>query len=319
MRSGTAELMMGKPLRFHAIALGMVSFLSFATIACSRIAQPSPESDTSNAASTVATAADSSTDSSPAAAPVPPLQTAAALQPSDSSQDRYQEGLDRASSAFSISQSAQSSEDWQLVASQWQEAVELMQTVPSTSPHKASAAAKVKEYQRNLSVAKQHVGKLGSAPPEAATATAPRVPRPAPLAPTFGKGTVVKTAPSGTIFRAAIHRRIASTPVIKVVLNNQYPVEMIVDTGASGSVIPRSVAARLGVKPVGVVKVNTASAKNVRFPVGILQSIEVGGAVLHNVPVAIAGPELPVGLLGHDFFGQYDVTIKQDVVEFRVR
>ena len=56
------------------------------------------------------------------------------------------------------------------------------------------------------------------------------------------------------------------------------------------------------------------------FSVGYVDSIEVGGAVIKNVPVAIApSPELEVGLLGHDFFGDYDVTIKRDLVEFRPR
>jgi hypothetical protein len=32
--------------------------------------------------------------------------------------------------------------------------------------------------------------------------------------------------------------------------------------------------------------------------------------------VAIAGEELETGLLGHDFFGNYDVTIRRDVIEF---
>jgi aspartyl protease family protein len=34
--------------------------------------------------------------------------------------------------------------------------------------------------------------------------------------------------------------------------------------------------------------------------------------------VAISS-SLPLGLLGQNFFGHYDVTIKQDVIEFRLR
>jgi aspartyl protease family protein len=56
----------------------------------------------------------------------------------------------------------------------------------------------------------------------------------------------------------------------------------------------------------------------VEFDVGLVQSINVAGAVTDNVAVAIA-PALDIGLLGQDFFGQYDVTIKEDVVEFRER
>ena len=92
---------------------------------------------------------------------------------------------------------------------------------------------------------------------------------------------------------------------------------MIVDTGASGTVITQKIAAALGVVTVGKAKANTASAKAVEFPIGYLDSMEVGGMTVNKVPVAIAGTELDTGLLGHDFFGNYDVTIKRNVVEFR--
>jgi len=47
--------------------------------------------------------------------------------------------------------------------------------------------------------------------------------------------------------------------------------------------------------------------------IGYINSIQVGGAFVKDVPVAIApSPELEIGLLGHDFFGNYDVTIKRD-------
>ncbi len=51
---------------------------------------------------------------------------------------------------------------------------------------------------------------------------------------------------------------------------------------------------------------------------GSIQSLNVAGAVKSNITVAIA-PMLKVGLLGQDFFAEYDVTIKEDVVEFRAR
>ena len=306
---------MVKLFRLNAIVLASV--LSLATVACSRLGQSPANPAASKAVPSTPATASPSPAAASTSAPPPSSQAAAKLQVTPQA-DPYQQGLNRAASAFSIGQSAQSTEDWQLVASQWQEAVDLMKTVPADSPNRPQATAKVSEYQRNLAVAKQHITKSGASSKEPTTATA-TVPRPAPLAPTFGRGTVTQTAPSGTVFSTPILRRLAGTPTVEVVLNGQYSVEMIVDTGASGSVIPRSVATSLGIKPIGSVKVNTASAKNVRFPVGILQSIQVGGAVSQNVPVAIADSGLSVGLLGHDFFGQYDITIKQTVVEFRVR
>jgi predicted aspartyl protease len=92
---------------------------------------------------------------------------------------------------------------------------------------------------------------------------------------------------------------------------------MIVDTGASGTVITPQIAEALGVVPVGIAKANTVSSKGVEFQVGYVDSMEVGGVKVNQVPVAIAGAELETGLLGHDFFGNYDVTIKRNVVEFR--
>ena len=47
-------------------------------------------------------------------------------------------------------------------------------------------------------------------------------------------------------------------------------------------------------------------------------SIEAGGLAVNNVVVAIS-PSLDIGLLGQDFFGNKDITIKQDVIEFRSR
>jgi hypothetical protein len=46
--------------------------------------------------------------------------------------------------------------------------------------------------------------------------------------------------------------------------------------------------------------------------------VQAGGLEVKNVRVAIA-PKLEMGLLGHDFFGNKDITIKKDVVEFRNR
>ena len=92
---------------------------------------------------------------------------------------------------------------------------------------------------------------------------------------------------------------------------------MIVDTGASGTVITQQVANALGVVPVGKAKANTVNSKSVEFPIGYLDSIEVGGVIVNQIPVVIAGKELETGLLGHDFFGNYDVTIKRNTIEFR--
>ncbi|WP_373536844.1 TIGR02281 family clan AA aspartic protease [Microcoleus sp.] len=127
-------------------------------------------------------------------------------------------------------------------------------------------------------------------------------------------------SPSGNskVFQAKIKRRAGGTPVIDVVFNGDKTFEMIVDTGASGTLITQRMAAVLGVRPVRTVRAGIADGSVVEFPIGLVRSIRVGGAAIQNVEVAIA-KQMPIGLLGHDFFGNYDVKIKKDVVEFYVR
>ena len=120
------------------------------------------------------------------------------------------------------------------------------------------------------------------------------------------------------VFQAKIKRRAGGTPVIDVVFNGNNTFEMIVDTGASGTLITQRMATALRVKPVRTVRAGIADGSVVEFPIGMVRSIRVGGAAIQNVEVAIA-KQMQIGLLGHDFFGNYDVKIKKDVVEFYVR
>ncbi|MGL5059652.1 MAG: retropepsin-like aspartic protease family protein, partial [Microcoleus sp.] len=120
------------------------------------------------------------------------------------------------------------------------------------------------------------------------------------------------------VFQARIKRRAGGTPVIDVVFNGNRTFEMIVDTGASGTLITQRMAVALGVRPMRTIKAGIADGSIVEFPIGRVQSIGVGGAQVRNVDVAIAR-QMDIGLLGHDFFGNYDVKIKKDVVEFYPR
>ncbi|MEG4073116.1 retropepsin-like aspartic protease [Microcoleus sp. Pol14C2] len=128
------------------------------------------------------------------------------------------------------------------------------------------------------------------------------------------------TKPRGNpqVFQAKIKRRAGGTPVIDVVFNGNKTFEMILDTGASGTLISQRMATALGVRPVRTVRAGIADGSVVEFPIGVVRSIRVGGVAIQNVEVAIAR-QMPIGLLGHDFFGNYDVKIKKDVVEFYIR
>lgn len=272
------------------------------------------------ACSTDKATTDARDNAQPVATQIAPSTTPVSIKsptaPAISQPNSYELALDKAYSAFIISQSAQSSDDWNLVVTQWTDAIKLMKALPVSSPYRAIAQKKITEYQRNLTYAQQQSTRPVQEIPDSVVAVTPP---PLMLPPSTG----ALEAPLGTpqpVFQATIKRRAGGTPVIDVTFNNTQRFEMIVDTGASGTVITQQTAAALGVLPVGKAKADTASARDVEFSVGYVESIEVNGAVIKNVPVAIApSPELEIGLLGHDFFGNYDVTIKRDLVEFRLR
>ncbi len=244
--------------------------------------------------------------------------------------DPYQLAIERASSAYTIGRSAQSQDDWRLVVNRWQQAIALMQTVPTSHSHHHQAKQKLAEYRQHLAHAQQQASRsIKTVNPDGVIVlplqakSAPPVPVPTPaLTPVpFAAAPIARPVQpdQARTFYAPIIRREGNTPVVRVKFNGSQAFDMIVDTGASGTLITRQMANALGVVPVAQAKVDTASQKSVAFPLGYVQSIEVGGASATNVMVAIAGPELDVGLLGHDFFGHYDVTIREKEVEFRER
>ncbi len=120
------------------------------------------------------------------------------------------------------------------------------------------------------------------------------------------------------VFRAPIKRRQAGIPVIEVSFNNQQTVEMMVDTGASATLLPPKVAQQLGIKREGTIIANTPSQRGVKFAAGRVDTINAAGAIAKDVVVVIS-PALSMGLLGQNFFSRYDVVIKENVVEFRDR
>jgi hypothetical protein len=136
--------------------------------------------------------------------------------------------------------------------------------------------------------------------------------------PKTNENTAISPLTTPGVYQAKIIRREGGIPVIQAIFNDRQPFEMMVDTGASGTVITPMMARLLGVIPAGRGKADTPSQKGVEFDLGSIQALNVGGAIKNNLIVAIA-PLLDVGLLGQDFFGEYDVTIKEDVVEFRSR
>ncbi|MEH2327621.1 retropepsin-like aspartic protease family protein [Nostoc sp.] len=267
----------------------------------------------------------------PSVEPVRPAATPEAqpLDPFESEPSLFEMGRDKAVGAWSISQSAQSPDDWKLVASQYHDAIALMQRVRRQSPEFAIAQTKITEYRRQVKYAQQQANarpvavrvphKIVVVVPQRETTPKFTLPprETKPLSPEPGLPSSAVVIPDEAVFTAPIKRRIGGTPIVEVTFNDQQQFEMIVDTGASGTVITQEMANALGIVTVGKAKANTASSRAVEFPVGYVNSMAVGGVIVNKIPVAIAGAELETGLLGHDFFGNYDVTIKRNVIEFR--
>jgi predicted aspartyl protease len=135
----------------------------------------------------------------------------------------------------------------------------------------------------------------------------------------LGKLCGTSTADTNTrSFRVPIKRRSGKTPVIDVTFNGSQIFEMIVDTGASGTLVTEKMATALQIKPSGTVNASIADGSEVQFKTGLVQSIAVSGAIVNNVEVAIASRG-EVGLLGHDFFGNYDIKILEKEIEFSRR
>jgi hypothetical protein len=169
---------------------------------------------------------------------------AQAAAPAPAAPDSYALAIARASSAFNISQSAQSKDDWYLVAERWQQAIEFMSAVPKSSQHHAEAALKLTDYRRNLAFAQQQADRPAAsgsggvvvhnsqnrpgAAPSGSIASANSAPITA-LPPAQGTSPSSGTA-GGTAFFAPIVRRAGNTPVIAVTFNGSQTYEMILDT-----------------------------------------------------------------------------------------
>jgi hypothetical protein len=107
-------------------------------------ASPTPKaaSPTPKAASPAPKAA------SPAAKAASPAPKAVAPK-----SDNWREAVNQAQKAAILAQTAQSQTEWNAVASEWQKAVGLMNSVPATSPNHQKAQQKATEYKSNLEVA----------------------------------------------------------------------------------------------------------------------------------------------------------------------
>lgn len=248
---------------------------------------PNPIANSSSNAP-VATAAEPPAKPKQKAAPKTVQQSQPAQAP-----DTFQQAMDIATGAVTVTKSAQSRDDWSLVANHWQKSINLLKAVPASSRHHKTAQKKVAEYKVYLADAK-----LRAVPP--------------PSKPCSGE-----TNPA--FFSIPIKDRLNNIPVVEVTFNDNQKFDMLFDTGASKTLITRMMATSLRLPVSGIGKMQVADGSVVLMPIGIVKSQEIDGRFRMDVPVAVAPGNAEHGLLGQDFYKGYDIAIKEDVIEFRRR
>src|SRR5438105_10419316 len=96
------------------------------------------------------------------------------------------------------------------------------------------------------------------------------------------------------------------------VLVNGHRGRFLLDTGASVVVVGPALAAAAGLKPVPGregIELQTLGGRT-RGPSAVVESLEVGNAVLRDVPVVLHEPGPGVdGILGNTFLSHYQVTL----------
>ncbi|HEY9649323.1 MAG TPA: retroviral-like aspartic protease family protein [Coleofasciculaceae cyanobacterium] len=298
------------PLR-TGLLIVLAGFLALDSVACSSVPGNSDDSTASAPASPTPSPAVSPPPKATASAASPSpkatvskpktaqsakssktqAKTSSTAKPAANKPDTFPHAIDVAMGAISISQSAASREDWKLAATQWQQAINLLKQVPATSPNYSKAQQRVPQYQRFMAEAN-----LRAAP-------APK------------KNKVGDTNPR--FFSIPIQGRRGGIPIVEVTFNGSQKFEMAFDTGASSTLITLGMAQALKLEPTGTKLVGIADGSIVEVLVAYVKSMEIDGRLKRNVPVSIAPPAMPIGLLGQDFFEGYDIVIKQDVIEFR--
>lgn len=102
--------------------------------------------------------------------------------------------------------------------------------------------------------------------------------------------------------------------ILEAMLNGSVRQRMIVDTGASMTVIPLATAGRLGLSlrpPYTSIAIQTASGTEV-FPVVRLRSVGAGSAVVEDMPVVLNPHMKGMGLLGVDFLSTFNYSFNSD-------
>lgn len=260
------------------------SFVGLVCWACAAAPKPATVSPTANAERLI--------QSAPAASTLVTTPASA-----------YREGINLASSAYRLSQSAISPDDWGLIADRWQQAASQLKQVSAGDEHYNAAQQKIVEYTRNAKQAAAVIANLQAA------ADVPLAPLPPAAAAVKPSASSVTSRPANATVRVPVIRRLHGTPVVRVTFNGVKTYEMILDTGASRTLITRQMAGELGVVATDRMLATTASEAAATFELGQMRSISLGAITLTDAQVSI-GDSVSIGLLGNDFLKGYDVTIR---------
>jgi clan AA aspartic protease (TIGR02281 family) len=95
-----------------------------------------------------------------------------------------------------------------------------------------------------------------------------------------------------------------------VVLNGSLTARLLVDTGATNTMISPTLAQQLRLDPrdTDIMPVQTANGVTL-VPITKVQSMSVGGATAYDVDVSVHDAGLPGGLLGMSFLDNFQVSL----------
>jgi len=101
--------------------------------------------------------------------------------------------------------------------------------------------------------------------------------------------------------------------IVHGVLNRQYPILFVLDTGATSTMITETDVRMLGLSIDGARRIKglIADGSIVEMPLVRMGSIEVGEAQVKNIDVAVGG----MRLLGLDFLGNFDMNINAQAAQ----
>jgi predicted aspartyl protease len=251
------------------------------------------------------------TSPSPAASPIDTTALNANI-----ANDRYQDALNIAAAARAVSETALAKEDWSLVADRWQESINKLQTVPQNSINYSLARKILPQFQQNLSYARAKAANFKTSAPDLSKADlTPKNTKPGQSS---DAAVVVVKSDQITSFALPIVSKNNNVPVVEVIINGRDRIQMMLDTGASKTLITKGVAERLKLAAIGKTRAKTANG-NVEFDTVKLDSVEFGQGKVADLLVAVGDNNLNYGLLGHDVYKGYDITLTEDSVQFKKR